>query len=149
MLELRKGADILAGIGGIKTIEEARALFQKRMDQENLGKIGKIQNEEALLKIANAIAMCDPETVLVNSGSDADVKTMRALSVLFAGLVLGRVEYLQDARPEPVFAAATGDGRSCGTRTRAQSGFVVCQSGDVHRHGFDVAGGKRESIVAV
>ena len=31
MLELRKGADILAGIGGIKTIDEARSLFQKKM----------------------------------------------------------------------------------------------------------------------
>jgi len=81
MLELRKGADILAGIGGIKTIDEARSLFQKKMDQENLGKIGKIQNEEALLKVANAIAMCDPESVLVNSGSDADRKALRALSI--------------------------------------------------------------------
>ncbi len=81
MLELKKGIDILAEIGGVKTIEEARSVFRSKMDKENLAKIGKIKNEDALLKIANAIAMCDPERVLVNTGSEADVVAIRKMSI--------------------------------------------------------------------
>ena len=74
-------ASMARRIGGIKTIDEARSLFQKKMDKENLGKIGKIQNEEALLKVANAIAMCDPESAWVDTGSPEDVEQIRKWSV--------------------------------------------------------------------
>ncbi len=81
MLELKKGVDILSEIGGVKTIDEARALFEKRCNSENLAKLKKITNEEALLKIANAISMTDPDTVFVNSGSEADVRAIREMSI--------------------------------------------------------------------
>lgn len=81
MLELKKGINILAKIGGIKTLDEAKALFEKICDQENLAKLNKITNEEALLRIANAIAMTDPDSIFVNTGSDADVQKIRELSL--------------------------------------------------------------------
>ncbi|MFB0537621.1 MAG: phosphoenolpyruvate carboxykinase (GTP) [Anaerolineae bacterium] len=81
MLELKKGIDILAEIGGIHTLDEARALFKIKCDQENVAKLSKIINEEALLKIANAIAMTDPDTVFVNTGSNADVQKVREMSL--------------------------------------------------------------------
>jgi phosphoenolpyruvate carboxykinase (GTP) len=81
MLELKKGIDILAEIGGVKTIAEARSLLKSKMDEESLAKIGTIKNEEALLKIANAIAMCDPERAWVNTGSEADVAVIRKMSL--------------------------------------------------------------------
>ena len=37
--------------------------------------------QEALIKIANAIAMTAPDAVFVNSGSDADVQTVREMSL--------------------------------------------------------------------
>ena len=49
MLELKKGIDILGEIGGVKTLDEAQAVFEAKCDQENLAKIGTIANEEALL----------------------------------------------------------------------------------------------------
>ncbi len=81
MLELKKGIDILAEIGGINTLDEAKALFELRCDQEDVTKLSKITNEEALLKIANAISMTNPDAVFVNTGSDADVQRVREMSL--------------------------------------------------------------------
>ena len=81
MLELKKGVDILSGIGGIKTLDEAKILFKKKCDQENVGKLNKITNEEALLKIANAISMMAPDSVFVNTGSDSDRQKVREMSL--------------------------------------------------------------------
>jgi phosphoenolpyruvate carboxykinase (GTP) len=81
MLELKKGMDILAEIGGIHTLDEARALFEAKCDRENVAKLSKIADEEALLKIANAISMTDPDAVFVNTGSDADVQKVREMSL--------------------------------------------------------------------
>jgi phosphoenolpyruvate carboxykinase (GTP) len=81
MLELKKGIDILGEIGGIKTLDEARAVFEAKCDPENLAKISAITNGEALLKVANAIAMTDPDAAFVNSGSDADVQRVREMSL--------------------------------------------------------------------
>jgi len=81
MLELKKGIDILAEIGGINTLDEAKSLFELRCDQEDVTKLSKITNEEALLKIANAISMTNPDAVFVNTGSDADVQKVREMSL--------------------------------------------------------------------
>ena len=66
MLEFKKGVDILSDIGGIHTIGEARQLFQQRLNIEHLRRLETIQTEEALLRIANAIAMCDPDEVFIH-----------------------------------------------------------------------------------
>ena len=81
MLELKKGVDILAEIGGIRTLDEAKALFQTRCDQESQAKLNSITNKEALLKIANAISMTDPDAVFVNTGSPKDVQSVREMSL--------------------------------------------------------------------
>jgi len=81
MLELKKGVDILSGIGGIRTLDEVKILFGKKCDQENRDKLNKIANEEALLKIANAISMMAPDSVFVNTGSDSDRQKIREMSL--------------------------------------------------------------------
>ncbi|MBU0704253.1 MAG: phosphoenolpyruvate carboxykinase, partial [Chloroflexi bacterium] len=81
MLELQKSIDILAEIGGINTLDGARVLFEARCDQETVAKLGQIANKEALLKIANAISMTDPDAVFVNTGSEADVHRVREMSL--------------------------------------------------------------------
>ena len=63
MLELKKGVDILSHVGGVKSIGDARKIFQDKLNPEHLARIEKIKNEEALLKIANAIALCQPDDV--------------------------------------------------------------------------------------
>jgi phosphoenolpyruvate carboxykinase (GTP) len=81
MLELKAGVDILTDAGGIKSIDEARKLFEAKLDAANLTKLNKIKTEEALLKIANAISLCQPNTVLITTGSAEDMQKIRKLSI--------------------------------------------------------------------
>ena len=81
MLEFNKGIDILSTVGGITTLTEARQLFSQRLDQENLEKLAKIQNEKALLKVANAISICNPDSVLIHTGSAADCEAVKRMSI--------------------------------------------------------------------
>jgi phosphoenolpyruvate carboxykinase (GTP) len=77
MLELKQGVDILAEVSGIRTIGEARDVFTRSLDERSRDKLAVVANEEALIKIAGAIAMCAPERVFVNTGSEADVQWVR------------------------------------------------------------------------
>ncbi|GAB6096516.1 phosphoenolpyruvate carboxykinase (GTP) [Desulfatiferula olefinivorans] len=70
-------ADKQLMIGGISTIDQAFTLFEAKMDTENLAKIRTIRTEGALLKIANAAAMCEPDSIFVNTGTDADKAFIR------------------------------------------------------------------------
>ena len=79
MLEMRKGVDILCDIGGVKDEAGAVAVFEQKMDQANLDKINRIKNAEARLKIANAIALGQPDKVFVNTGSEADKDYLRKM----------------------------------------------------------------------
>ena len=81
MLEKKRGIDIVAEIGGITTYEAAIKLFKYKLDKENLSRIQKIKHSEVVLKIANAIAMCDPEAVFINTGSEADKQYIREMAL--------------------------------------------------------------------
>ncbi len=81
MLEMKKGVDILSDLGGIKNINDAKKIFEKKCDTENSGKMSRIKNEEALLKIANAISVIGPDSVFVNTGSEADLQKVRTMSL--------------------------------------------------------------------
>jgi len=81
MLEIGKGVDIVTKVGGINTREEALALFGKKMDANHLARIEKIRTTPALLKIANAAAMCRPESIFINTGSDEDRQFIRDLAL--------------------------------------------------------------------
>jgi phosphoenolpyruvate carboxykinase (GTP) len=81
MLEKKIGVDIVAEIGGIRDIESAGNLFKIKMDSEHFQRINQIRNQEAILKIANAVAMCDPDSVFINTGSEADRHFIRELSL--------------------------------------------------------------------
>jgi phosphoenolpyruvate carboxykinase (GTP) len=77
----KKGIDIVLEAGGIKSFEDATGLFEKKLDGENLSKILKIRRRDVLLKIANSIAMCGPDSIFVNTGSEKDRKFIRELAI--------------------------------------------------------------------
>lgn len=81
MLELQKGEEILALVGGIKTIAEARGLLNTKMTEAQQKKLSMIATQEAVIKIANAAAMCRPDAVFVNTGSAEDVQWIREYSL--------------------------------------------------------------------
>lgn len=81
MLQKEQGIDIVKGIGGIKSVEEAMPLLEKKLDKTHLERLLKIKNHDALLKIVNAIAMCDPDSVFINTGSKEDRQFIKELSI--------------------------------------------------------------------
>ncbi len=81
MFKLNKGVEILSKVGGITTIAEAKTVFEKNLDEVNLEKLAVIKNEEALIKIANSITMCSPDSVFINTGSPEDVQWVREYSL--------------------------------------------------------------------
>jgi phosphoenolpyruvate carboxykinase (GTP) len=81
MLELRKGADILAEGGGVRTPAEADALFARTLDSADRAKLQTIRTPDALLRIANAIALCAPAGVFVIDGSPGDAAECRRMSL--------------------------------------------------------------------
>ena len=83
MFELKKGVDILTDIGGIKDASQVEAIFKEKMPEADFAKIQQIKNPEARLKIANAIALGQPDTVIVNTGSDEDKQRIRQLCLDF------------------------------------------------------------------
>ncbi len=81
MLELKKGIDILSEVGGIKTAAEAKKLFKTALDDENAKKLAGIRTPDALVKIANAVAMCRPKAVFIVSASEKDGAACRDMSL--------------------------------------------------------------------
>ena len=80
MLELGKGTDIVAEIGQADA-DRAEAIFEKLMDETQLERIGRIKNKEIIIKIANAAAMCRPDSIFINTGSKADCAFLRDLAI--------------------------------------------------------------------
>ncbi len=81
MLELKKGEEILATVGGIATLKEAEELFAKTLDDANRKKLQEITSQDALVKIANAISICTPDDVYINTGSEEDVEWIKQYSL--------------------------------------------------------------------
>ncbi|HBH29720.1 MAG: phosphoenolpyruvate carboxykinase (GTP) [Desulfofustis sp. PB-SRB1] len=81
MLELQNGDDILAAVGGVTVLTEAQAVIQEHLDQDNLAKLAPITTSEALVKIANAIRICKPSSVFVNTGSAEDILWIKELAL--------------------------------------------------------------------
>jgi len=75
------GRDILITLGGITSFDEAIQLCEKKMDDKQFARIKDIKNAEITLKIANAIVMCDPDSIFVNTGSKEDRQFIRELSI--------------------------------------------------------------------
>ena len=81
MLIKGQGVDIVNEIGGIHTPEAATQLLEKRLDRFQIYRIQQIKNPDVLLKIANAIAMCNPDVVFINTGSEDDKQFIRDLAI--------------------------------------------------------------------
>jgi phosphoenolpyruvate carboxykinase (GTP) len=73
--------DIVTELGGIKTNESAQQLIEEKLDATNLSKLSLIKNASVLRKIANAIVLCDPDSVFINTASDEDRQFIRDLSI--------------------------------------------------------------------
>lgn len=81
MNDQKKTIDIILEIGMIKDLTAANKLFSDKLDQKNLSRIKRLGNPDILLKIANAIKMCQPDRIFINTGSEADKQFIRDLCI--------------------------------------------------------------------
>jgi len=77
MFKENEGIDIVEAIGGVTTAEEVTRIFQDTLSSEHVARMERIQNPAARLKIANAIRMCKPDDVFINTGSEVDRQFIR------------------------------------------------------------------------
>ncbi|MBG0779774.1 MAG: hypothetical protein H0S81_07590, partial [Desulfotignum balticum] len=61
--------DILNELGKIGSAKQALAVFEKQMDTAQLGRISSISHPEILKRIANAVVICNPDKIFINTGS--------------------------------------------------------------------------------
>ena len=75
------GFDIVQKIGGITNFEEALQLCKQKSDAAEFEKIRVITDPDIIIKLANAIVMCEPDSVFINTGSDEDKQRVRNLAL--------------------------------------------------------------------
>ncbi len=76
-----QGFDIAEKIGGITNFEEALQLCKQKSDAANFEKVRMITDPDVMMKIANAIVMCEPDAVIINTGSDEDKQRVRDMAI--------------------------------------------------------------------
>jgi phosphoenolpyruvate carboxykinase (GTP) len=81
MLKFNQGIDIVTEIGKIKTPEEAVRVLQAKLDPEHFNRLSAVKRNDIMIKIANAVVMCEPARVFINTGSDADRQFIRQLAL--------------------------------------------------------------------
>jgi len=81
MLQKNKGIDIIVELGGLKEYQAAARYLESTLTAEHLARIQKIKNTQVIIKIANAIAMCGPGDIFVNTGSKEDRQFLRELAL--------------------------------------------------------------------
>ncbi len=81
MLQKQIGNDIVKEIGNIDSPEGANRVFQSRMTPDHLERMQQISTPEVRIKIANAILLCDPDDVYLNTGAEEDRQFIRELAL--------------------------------------------------------------------
>ena len=81
MFARNQGIDIVEEIGGVTSASAAEQVFQSTLDEAHLSRIRSVQHPDVLRKIANAIVMCRPDRVYVNTGSAQDRQFIRELAL--------------------------------------------------------------------
>lgn len=69
--------DVLHALGKIDSRDKALDLLSRKMDKTQLDRISDIKTADILIRIANAAALCNPDTVFINTGSDEDKAFIR------------------------------------------------------------------------
>jgi phosphoenolpyruvate carboxykinase (GTP) len=77
----KDAVDIVNELGGIESADEAVQLFEQKMDSDNLAKIQSITTPGVLEKIANAAALCQPDAIFINTGSETDYRFVKELAL--------------------------------------------------------------------
>ena len=77
MLKRGEGIDIITVLGGFNEANAAIRSITALMDAANAEKLAAITSNDVLLKIANAAALCQPDSIFINTGSAEDRQFVR------------------------------------------------------------------------
>ena len=72
--------DVLNTLGKIDSPAQALDVFKEKMDAVHLDRISN-KNPDIIVRIANAIVLCNPDRVYVNTGSAEDKAFIRSLAL--------------------------------------------------------------------
>jgi len=81
MRDTRKDIDIITELGGITSEGHAMTVFRQYLNELQLAKISRINHPDVLIRIANAIVLCNPDSVFINTGSSEDKQFIRQLAL--------------------------------------------------------------------
>lgn len=81
LLKFNHGIDIVQEIGQITGVDDGVQLLKETLDSTQFERISTFKNPNILLKIANAIRMCEPDQVVINTGSEEDRQFIRDLAL--------------------------------------------------------------------
>ena len=80
-MKFEQGIQIVEEIGKVTTAEAATQLLENKLDSEQFQRVAKFKNQKILKIIANAIVMCQPDTVFINTGSEKDKQFLKDLAI--------------------------------------------------------------------
>ena len=81
MLKTGNDINIINELGKVDSEESAKAVFKQYLDDEQLTRILKIKHPDVLKRIADAIVLCNPSSVFVNTGSPEDQDFIKNLAL--------------------------------------------------------------------
>ncbi|MCP4747705.1 MAG: phosphoenolpyruvate carboxykinase (GTP) [Desulfobacteraceae bacterium] len=81
MLTFNQGIDIVQTIGNVMSADQAKLVLKEKLNDEHYKRLKSFQYPAILLKIANAILMCEPDSVFINTGSGKDKQFIRELAI--------------------------------------------------------------------
>ncbi|MBW1649481.1 MAG: phosphoenolpyruvate carboxykinase (GTP) [Deltaproteobacteria bacterium] len=73
--------DIVSGIGKVKIFEDAIKILKEKTNKTNFSKLSALKNEQVILKLANSVKMCSPQSLFINTGSSEDKNFVRNLAI--------------------------------------------------------------------
>lgn len=71
-MKFEQGIHIVEEIGKITTADAAIQVLKDKLDAGHYQRISKFENQHIKIIIANAIVMCQPDSVFINTGSEED-----------------------------------------------------------------------------
>ncbi len=80
-MKFNQGFEIVVEIGKVTTLDAAHQILQENLDAEHYQRVSNFKNPSILKIIANAIVMCQPDSVFINTGSTQDQQFIRDLAL--------------------------------------------------------------------
>lgn len=80
-MKFEQGIHIVEEIGQVATAEAAKQMLQEELDSEHYQRIARLNNLHVLKIVANAMVMCRPDKVYINTGSEEDKQFLRDMAL--------------------------------------------------------------------